>query len=109
MHIGTNPKKLDISLEKDTKLIAIEISDEKPKLIRIKDNFVDTSHNNYDLMCYEDFISNGDESFEPVKLMDEWDSISINYTSGTTGKPKGVVYLHRIFKWITIMEVAKLF
>ncbi len=74
---------------------AIAVSNEKPKLIRIKDNFLDIGYKNYDYMDYEDFIARGDENFEPVKLTDEWDSISINYTSGTTGKPKGVVYHHR--------------
>ncbi len=34
-------------------------------------------------------------SFEPAPLEDEWDAISLNYTSGTTGNPKGVVYHHR--------------
>ena len=44
---------------------------------------------------YEQFISTGDENFEWVWPGDEWDAISLNYTSGTTGNPKGVVYHHR--------------
>lgn len=44
---------------------------------------------------YETFIAAGDES-EPYWLpRDEWQAISLNYTSGTTGNPKGVVYHHR--------------
>ena len=37
----------------------------------------------------------GDADFEWLMPRDEWDAISINYTSGTTGNPKGVVYHHR--------------
>jgi len=44
---------------------------------------------------YEAFLAEGDENFRPEKLADEWDAISLNYTSGTTGNPKGVVYHHR--------------
>ncbi len=44
---------------------------------------------------YEAFLAEGDPSFEPAPLEDEWDAISLNYTSGTTGNPKGVVYHHR--------------
>ncbi len=44
---------------------------------------------------YEDFISAGDREFDWIKPDDEWDAISLNYTSGTTGNPKGVVYHHR--------------
>ncbi len=44
---------------------------------------------------YEQFISTGDANFEWVWPGDEWDAISLNYTSGTTGNPKGVVYHHR--------------
>jgi fatty-acyl-CoA synthase len=44
---------------------------------------------------YEQFISGGDANFEWRWPTDEWEAISLNYTSGTTGNPKGVVYHHR--------------
>jgi fatty-acyl-CoA synthase len=44
---------------------------------------------------YEDFLREGDDDFGWMMPDDEWDAISLNYTSGTTGDPKGVVYHHR--------------
>jgi 3-(methylthio)propionyl---CoA ligase len=44
---------------------------------------------------YEDFLREGDENFLWLMPEDEWDAITLNYTSGTTGDPKGVVYHHR--------------
>ena len=44
---------------------------------------------------YEDFLAEGDEDFDWQLPGNEWDAISLNYTSGTTGDPKGVVYHHR--------------
>jgi fatty-acyl-CoA synthase len=44
---------------------------------------------------YEAFIAGGDPDFAWEMPGDEWDAISLNYTSGTTGNPKGVVYHHR--------------
>jgi fatty-acyl-CoA synthase len=44
---------------------------------------------------YEDFINDGDPNFAWAMPDDEWDAIALNYTSGTTGDPKGVVYHHR--------------
>jgi 3-(methylthio)propionyl---CoA ligase len=44
---------------------------------------------------YEDFLNEGDPGYAWAMPGDEWDAISLNYTSGTTGDPKGVVYHHR--------------
>ena len=44
---------------------------------------------------YETWLAAGDPNFEWHLPQDEWDAISLNYTSGTTGNPKGVVYHHR--------------
>jgi len=44
---------------------------------------------------YEDLIAQGDPGFAWKMPDDEWDAITLNYTSGTTGDPKGVVYHHR--------------
>ena len=46
-------------------------------------------------MEYEAFLATGDPDFAAVPPDDEWNSIALNYTSGTTGNPKGVVYHHR--------------
>ena len=44
---------------------------------------------------YEAFLAAGDPDFAWQMPADEWDAITLNYTSGTTGDPKGVVYHHR--------------
>ena len=44
---------------------------------------------------YEEFVAGGDPAFAWELPADEWDAIALNYTSGTTGNPKGVVYHHR--------------
>jgi fatty-acyl-CoA synthase len=44
---------------------------------------------------YENFLRSGDSNFVWQLPADEWDAIALNYTSGTTGNPKGVVYHHR--------------
>ncbi|HEX3412811.1 MAG TPA: acyl-CoA synthetase, partial [Stellaceae bacterium] len=46
-------------------------------------------------MNYEEFLVTGDPAFQEITSEDEWDAIALNYTSGTTGNPKGVVYHHR--------------
>jgi fatty-acyl-CoA synthase len=44
---------------------------------------------------YEAFLETGDADFDWIMPKDEWESLALNYTSGTTGRPKGVVYHHR--------------
>ena len=46
-------------------------------------------------ITYDAFVAQGDPKFEWKYPADEWDAIALNYTSGTTGNPKGVVYHHR--------------
>ena len=66
----------------------------KPLLIEYNDPELALSPENLGL-DYEDFIAGGDTDFAWKMPVDEWDAISLNYTSGTTGNPKGVVFHHR--------------
>ena len=68
------------------KIIIIDIDDknaDQSKLEKIGD------------LEYESFLNTGDENFDWQMPEDEWQAISLSYTSGTTGNPKGVVYHHR--------------
>jgi len=68
------------------KIIVIDINDkfaDQSKLQKIGD------------LEYEEFLSTGDENYIWKMPEDEWQAISLSYTSGTTGNPKGVVYHHR--------------
>lgn len=68
--------------------------DKPPIVIDIEDESV-TPGNRLGTIEYEEFLKTGDADFQWITPEDEWDAISLNYTSGTTGKPKGVVYHHR--------------
>jgi len=46
-------------------------------------------------LTYDQFLEEGDSDFEAIRPNNEWDAISLNYTSGTTGDPKGVVNHYR--------------
>ncbi|MCD9638669.1 putative acyl-activating enzyme 1, peroxisomal [Datura stramonium] len=48
-----------------------------------------------EILEYDSFLATGESNFEIVWPNDEWDAISLNYTSGTTSRPKGVIYSHR--------------
>src|SRR5471032_2970733 len=56
---------------------------------------------------YEEFIAQGDPDYVWRMPDDEWDAIALNYTSGTTGNPKGVVYHHRGAHLLAIGNVIK--
>jgi fatty-acyl-CoA synthase len=68
--------------------------DHKPLVIDIDDALA-TSGDLIGEVEYEALLSDGSPDFDPILPGDEWDAISLNYTSGTTGDPKGVVYHHR--------------
>ena len=55
---------------------------------------------------YEALIKNGDDEFEIKLPNDEWDALALNYTSGTSGRPKGVVYHHRGAYLMSLSTVA---
>ena len=74
---------------------AVNLSKEKPEIIIIKDEQTFTFETLFPHMDYEQFLESYDLDFNYYKPLDEWESLSINYTSGTTGNPKGVVYHHR--------------
>ena len=76
-------------------LEALTMCQAKPILIQYDDVEYKGARLTTDTMDYEAFIEQGDSSFEWVMPEDEWDAISIGYTSGTTGDPKGVVSHHR--------------
>ncbi|MEL7258182.1 MAG: long-chain-fatty-acid--CoA ligase [Pseudomonadota bacterium] len=65
-----------------------------PTIIEVADDQAGV-HSIGDYTEYEDFIAGGDPDFKWMMPEDEWESLALNYTSGTTGRPKGVVYHHR--------------
>ena len=75
---------------------ALELAKNKPLIIDIYDKFADQSLlKQIGEKEYEDFLSTGDDNYVWKRPKDEWQAISLSYTSGTTGNPKGVVYHHR--------------
>jgi len=74
---------------------ALALTTVKPPLIQYDDPECSAPESDVDAVDYEAFLSHGDPDFAWLMPEDEWDAISINYTSGTTGDPKGVVCHHR--------------
>ncbi|HEV8677789.1 MAG TPA: acyl-CoA synthetase [Stellaceae bacterium] len=73
---------------------ALALIDEKPLVVDIADP-AGPGGECLGALDYEALIAGGDPGFAGVTPEDEWDAIALNYTSGTTGNPKGVVYSHR--------------
>ena len=74
---------------------AIELSKVNPILVDYNDSEFPVSDELSGATEYESFLSEGSDEFDWLMPEDEWDAISLNYTSGTTGNPKGVVSHHR--------------
>jgi fatty-acyl-CoA synthase len=74
---------------------ALKTTTVKPLLIQYQDcQYVGLSPSN-EGVDYETYLQQGSDNSERLIPLDEWDAISINYTSGTTGNPKGAVSHHR--------------
>ena len=74
---------------------ALSLSKAKPLVIDYRDLELGVEGERLGNLDYETFVGDGDPEFAWQMPSDEWDAISLNYTSGTTGNPKGVVYHHR--------------
>ena len=74
---------------------ALAIATVRPLVIDVDDPVYDGPGDAIGTVDYEAFVASGDPRFAWKEPDDEWDAICLNYTSGTTGNPKGVVYHHR--------------
>ena len=75
---------------------ALKNLNKKITIIDINDKYADQSKlEKIGDLEYESFLNTGDENYQWQMPEDEWQAISLSYTSGTTGNPKGVVYHHR--------------
>jgi fatty-acyl-CoA synthase len=74
---------------------ALALAKVKPLIIDYNDLEFPQDGERLGTIDYEEFVAAGDPAFKWRMPEDEWEAISLNYTSGTTGNPKGVVYHHR--------------
>ena len=79
----------------DTIKQALAKTKARPIVVDIADALAETAGDRLGEMDYEALLEVGDGDFDWQLPADEWQAICLNYTSGTTGNPKGVVYHHR--------------
>ncbi|GLX78520.1 acyl-CoA synthetase [Thalassotalea insulae] len=74
---------------------ALALCTRAPLVIDIDDDIECEDAERIGELEYQDLLTEGDENFQGNLIHDEWQALALNYTSGTTGNPKGVVYSHR--------------
>jgi fatty-acyl-CoA synthase len=94
-HAETKLFIVDKELSKTAKEALALMKGHKPIIVDYVDPEFAVEGERLSSVEYEAFIADGDPEFAWRMPDDEWEAISLNYTSGTTGNPKGVVYHHR--------------
>ena len=74
---------------------ALGRAERKPLVVDVPDPVFDMPGERLGELIYDELLAEGDPAFEPCYPADEWQAIALGYTSGTTGRPKGVVTHHR--------------
>ncbi len=87
---------------------ALKLSSVQPEVILIDDDYAADSEKvvTPQFTTYDDLVERGDSNYQWSLPSDEWQALSLNYTSGTTGRPKGVVYHHRGSYLMTMGTIA---
>jgi fatty-acyl-CoA synthase len=74
---------------------ALARAENKPLVVDVPDPVFEVPGERLGELAYDELLAAGDPAFEPLYPADEWQAIALGYTSGTTGRPKGVVTHHR--------------
>jgi fatty-acyl-CoA synthase len=74
---------------------ALALAKAKPLIVNYRDLECGVEGTRLGEIDYEEFLASGNPDFAWKMPSDEWNALTLNYTSGTTGNPKGVVYTHR--------------
>ncbi len=87
---------------------ALDIAETAPEVVLIDDPYASTDEkcDVPDFVHYDDLVIEGESTYNWSLPSDEWQALSLNYTSGTTGRPKGVVYHHRGSYLMTMGTIA---
>ena len=79
----------------ETMEAALALASAEPWVIDYEDKVFPQAGKRLGRADYQELVDSGDANFDWLMPLNEWDAIALNYTSGTTGDPKGVVYHHR--------------
>ena len=93
-HAGTKVLIADTEFTPTLKA-ALVLAKAKPLIVNYQDLECGVEGTRLGEIDYEEFLASGNPDFDWKMPSDEWNAITLNYTSGTTGNPKGVVYTHR--------------
>jgi len=93
-HGGAKVLLVDSQFLEPAEAACAQMPEDPPKIIEVPDLQAGYPASGRH-MVYEDLLASGDPDFDWIMPKDEWESLALNYTSGTTGRPKGVVYHHR--------------